>query len=215
MKDRKLLNGFYNYTVVLTYIGMLLGLFGISRAIEGDFRGTVIFLMFAGLCDMFDGAIASTRERTDSEKRFGIQIDSLSDLICFGVLPAVYVYAASGKSVAALICGGFYALCGLIRLAYYNVCEEERQLEEDCARKYFSGLPITAGAVIYPLAFIVGAVSSVDERIMLPIVAGLTGLAFVLTFKLRKPKTFGKAVLVILAVSALVVIIGGFFGIKQ
>ena len=215
MKDRKLLNGFYNYTVVLTYIGMLLGLFGISRAIEGDFRGTVIFLMFAGLCDMFDGAIASTRERTDSEKRFGIQIDSLSDLICFGVLPAVYVYVASGRSKAALICGGFYALCGLIRLAYYNVCEEERQLEEDCARKYFSGLPITAGAVIYPLAFIVGAVSSVDEKIMLPIVAGLTGLAFVLTFKLRKPKTFGKAVLAILAVSALVVIIGGFFGIKQ
>ena len=95
------------------------------------------------------------------------------------------------------------------------MCEEERQLEEDCARKYFSGLPITAGAVIYPLAFIVGAVSSVDEKIMLPIVAGLTGLAFVLTFKLRKPKTFGKAVLAILAISALVVIIGGFFGIKQ
>lgn len=214
MKEKKLLNGYYNYTVYLTYIGMLLGLFGISCAIEGNFRGSVIFLMFAGLCDMFDGAIASTRKRTESEKRFGIQIDSLSDLICFGVLPAVYVYVASGRSKAALVCGGFYVLCGLIRLAYYNVCEEERQLEEDCARKYFSGLPITAGAVIYPLAFIVVSVSPVKGSIMLPIVAGLTGLAFVATFKLKKPKILGKTILVALAVGALVVIIGGFFGIK-
>lgn len=214
MKEKKLLNGYYNYTVYLTYVGMLLGLFGISCAIEGNFRGTVIFLMFAGLCDMFDGAIASTKVRTESEKRFGIQIDSLSDLICFGVLPAVYVYVASGRSKAALVCGGFYVLCGLIRLAYYNVCEEERQLEEDCARKYFSGLPITAGAVIYPLAFIVASVSPVKESIMLPIVAGLTGLAFVLTFKLKKPKMLGKIILVTIAVAALVVIIGGFFGIK-
>ena len=42
--------------------------------------------MAAGFCDMFDGKIASTRKRTRQEKRFGIQIDSLSDLACFGIM---------------------------------------------------------------------------------------------------------------------------------
>ena len=53
--------------------------------------------MIAGLCDMFDGKIASTMERTRQEKRFGVQIDSLSDLICFGVLPALIVYSGGGR----------------------------------------------------------------------------------------------------------------------
>ena len=48
--------------------------------------------MITGLCDTFDGAVASTKDRTASEKRFGVQIDSLCDLIGFGVLPGIFVY---------------------------------------------------------------------------------------------------------------------------
>ena len=48
--------------------------------------------MLAGVCDMFDGKIARTMKRTKQEKRFGIQIDSLSDFLCFGVLPAMIGY---------------------------------------------------------------------------------------------------------------------------
>jgi len=83
--------GFYNYTVILTYIGTMFGFVGMTYAWSGNLKMSLICLMVAGLCDMFDGKIASTMERTKPEKRFGIQIDSLSDLICFGVLPAVIV----------------------------------------------------------------------------------------------------------------------------
>ena len=63
---------------------------GILFAFEGQLWAALGCLMFSGVCDMFDGKVASTKkERTRSEKRFGIQIDSLSDLVCFGVLPAV------------------------------------------------------------------------------------------------------------------------------
>ena len=78
--------GVYNYTVILTYIGMLTGFTGITCAIHNDLKGALICLMIAGVCDMFDGKIASTMERTREEERFGIQIDSFSDLICFGVV---------------------------------------------------------------------------------------------------------------------------------
>ena len=66
--------GVYNYTVVLTYEGMLIGVFGMTRAMQGDLQSALFCLMLAGFCDMFDGKIASTKMRTQQEKRFGIQI---------------------------------------------------------------------------------------------------------------------------------------------
>ena len=87
--------GIYNYTVVLTYIGMLSGFAGITFAMHDNLHSALICLVIAGVCDMFDGKIASTMDRTQREKRFGIQIDSLSDLISFGVLPAVIVVSHS------------------------------------------------------------------------------------------------------------------------
>lgn len=95
MSTKRGLLGYYNYTVILTYIGMLVAFVGIATALDGNFKKAVICLMVAGVCDMFDGAIASTRPRMPKERRFGIQIDSLCDLICFGVFPALMVYTAN------------------------------------------------------------------------------------------------------------------------
>ena len=142
--------GIYNYTVILTYIGMLTGFGGILRAIGGDPHAALVFLMVAGVCDMFDGAIASTMERTDREKRFGVQIDSLSDLVCFGVLPAVIVYTVAGQSKTSMYLCGLYLLCALIRLAWFNVDEEERQEHEGGSRTVYLGLPVTTAALILP-----------------------------------------------------------------
>ena len=79
--------GYYNYTVILTYIGTLFGFAGITYIWNGNLKMALFCLMCAGLCDMFDGRIASTMKRTKPEKRFSVQIDSLSDLVCFGILP--------------------------------------------------------------------------------------------------------------------------------
>lgn len=93
--------GFYNYTVWLTFIGMLSSVVGMGFAVQGKIIAAVICLMFSGFCDMFDGIVARTKKnRTDEEKRFGIQLDSLSDIVCFGVLP--FVIGADG-SVAFLL----------------------------------------------------------------------------------------------------------------
>ena len=96
---KKKLLGYYDYTVILTYCGMLFSVRGILRVIGHDYFRTVLYLMIAGLCDMFDGAVAATKKRTVNEKKFGIQIDSLSDLVGFGVLPAVFVYMICGQSL--------------------------------------------------------------------------------------------------------------------
>lgn len=127
--------GFYNYTVVLTYIGMWIGFLGIMLAIKDRYVGSLICLMLAGVCDMFDGTIASTKkDRTRDERTFGIQIDSLSDIICFGVLPAVWVFCVTPKISIAFTAIFVFILCGLIRLAYFNVDEptgRQRQQSAD------------------------------------------------------------------------------------
>ncbi len=95
--------GYYNYTVILTYTSLVSSLVGIFFAAgvgggEPQPDYAVICLMISGLCDMFDGKIARTRSRTESEKNFGIQIDFLCDLVCFGVLPAAIGYSIGMKS---------------------------------------------------------------------------------------------------------------------
>lgn len=209
MGERKKLNGYYNYTVVLTYMGMLIGLLGIAFAMDDKFQQAMVCLMGAGFCDMFDGAVAATRERTDSEKRFGIQIDSLSDLICFGVLPALLTYCLCGKTFPAMMAAGLYALCALIRLAYFNVMEEERQERESGRRTSYQGLPVTTAAVGLPLFYILVGFLSKGVHGVLETALTVMAVAFVLPFPVRKPHTTGKLMLMVVGVAEFVLLLLG------
>ncbi len=160
MDHRQKLLGYYNYTVILTYIGMLTEFVGIVYAFENKPFSAVICLMAAGFCDMFDGTIASTKVRTQKEKCFGIKIDSFSDLICFGALPAIIVYSQNkGRNIVLVICA-LYLLCALIRLAYFNVDEQERQQNSDASREVFYGLPVTLSALFLPVVHGAGSMFS-------------------------------------------------------
>ena len=64
-----MLLGFYDYTVVLTYISLGISVFGITRALEGNFKIAIFCLALSGLCDMFDGKIARTKKRKVLESR--------------------------------------------------------------------------------------------------------------------------------------------------
>ena len=179
--------GIYNYTVILTYIGFLSGFAGILCVLEGHLSAAVLCLLGAGVCDVFDGKVASTKkDRTRSEKRFGIQIDSLSDLVCFGVLPAVIVYSLGGAWVRALACGA-YVLCALIRLAWFNVDEEARQDFDTGRRKVYLGLPVTSAAAVFPLLIGVGAWRHWPLHIMGPLTLLVVAAAFLTPFSIRKP----------------------------
>ena len=76
--------GFYDYTVILTYVSFASSIYGMICAMTGHFRWAIFCLALSGLCDMFDGKIARRKkDRTEDEKRFGIQIDSLCDVVFF------------------------------------------------------------------------------------------------------------------------------------
>ncbi len=184
--------GIYNYTVILTYIGMLVSFLGLSFAMDGNIQAALVCLMVSGVCDMFDGKIASTMERTKSEKRFGIQIDSLSDLICFGALPAVIVYKLSEGTGFGLYTGAAYLLCALIRLAWFNVDEEERQEKCSGPRETYLGLPVTSAALLLPLFVGVSKLCKWPVGKLAPLLLIAMAAAFLTPFKLKKPALPGK-----------------------
>lgn len=202
--------GYYNYTVVLTYVGMLSSFFGITLAVGGNLWAALLCLMFSGFCDMFDGKVASTMERTPSQKRFGIQIDSLSDLICFGVLPAIIIFELDPANKLAGLVSGLYLLCALIRLAYFNVDEEERQDQTQEARSIYKGLPVTTAALILPGLFCLhGLVHQMKLEFFGPILLVCMGLAFLTPFRLRKPGNLGKVVMIVVGVAELLLLTVG------
>ena len=207
MKHGEKLLGYYNYTVILTYIGMLTGFIGIVYAFEGNSPQAVICLMIAGFCDMFDGTIASTnKNRTEQEKCFGIQIDSLSDLICFGVLPASVVYSMSNRNYLVLAISAMYVLCALIRLAYFNVDEQERQKKCAGSRELYYGLPVTLSALILPTIYGINSFISSKMYISLTISLLVTSVLFLLPFPLKKPRAFGKICVVLCGLAEVMLI---------
>lgn len=202
--------GFYDYTVILTYIGFASGVTGMFCASTRHLRLAVFFLAFSGLCDMFDGKIARTKKnRTDDEKSFGIQIDSLCDVVCFGVLPIQICFKLGMKHIYSMIILILYGLAGVIRLGYFNVMEAKRQSETSENRKYYQGLPITSMAIALPLLFVVSPLFPSHQAFVgiLHIVVAAVGILFVTDFKMRKPSTRELFLLVAVVAAAVVVIL--------
>lgn len=201
--------GFYDYTVILTFLSVASSLFGMTRAMAGDFKGAVFCLALSGLLDTFDGKVArSKKNRTEDEKLYGIQLDSLADVICFGVFPVMICYLMGVRGVLGCLAGVFYCLCGVIRLAYFNVLETNRQMGADGGEKVYHGLPITSISVILPLVFLLGFL--VSDEVFRWILLGmlvLVGGLFVTDFKLRKPKNWMIACLIVLVGCTVMVIL--------
>lgn len=137
----------------VTLANIACGFVGILAAAEGHFRRAIMFLFAGALCDLADGRLARTLGATS---HFGKELDSLSDMVSFGVAPAVLVYLAAlaplgpgGLAIAAI-----FPLAGAVRLARYNIDISEGT---DLA---FQGLPIPiAASYVWSFVIMRGAIS--------------------------------------------------------
>ena len=197
--------GVYDYTVIATYLSLLFGLAGIYSASRGNLFAAILFLMLAGMLDAFDGRIARTKKsRTDTEKRFGIQIDSLNDLVCFGVLPAAIGTAMGCTAIWFLTTMAFFTLCALIRLAYFNVMEEERQEGTSEVRKFYLGVPVTSASFIVPAYYLLSLYGGLTDYIVYAIGLFVLGVAFIAPVRVTKPGLKGILFMGLLGIAELV-----------
>ena len=224
--------GYFNYSELLTYMSLLSASFGMIVSLNGGghtYLG-VFFLLFSGLCDAFDGKVASLKkDRSPQEKKLGIQIDSLSDLVAFGVLPACIGNAMirvcptieeiprwkqnDEFSIPAVIFLFaillFYILAALIRLAYFNVMEEERQKTESGARKEFVGVPVTSAALVFPTILLFQFLLPGDLTILYFVFMLLLSILFLAKIRVPKPGMKGIWVMVFLGLLEFAIFIVG------
>ena len=135
----------------ITLIGVCLGLTSIKFALDGKFAIAIIAILFAALMDALDGRIARLIKGTS---KMGKELDSLGDVISFGVAPALVMYFWNLQYLDKL--GWFvcliYVVCVALRLARFNVNSEEEPSWKD---NFFEGMPSPAGGIIVlmPLIF--------------------------------------------------------------
>jgi CDP-diacylglycerol---serine O-phosphatidyltransferase len=134
---------------MVTVLGLCVGLTSIRMAIEGRFELALTAIGAAAVLDGLDGRMARLLK---ASSRFGAELDSLSDFVCFGVAPAIvlYLWGFSGVSSLGWIMVLMFALAAALRLARFNVALDEpgKPLWES---GFFVGVPVPAGAILLML----------------------------------------------------------------
>jgi CDP-diacylglycerol--serine O-phosphatidyltransferase len=138
-RQAQLKRGVYLIPSLFTTGNLICGFFSIISTFNGEYFQASIFIIFANLLDGLDGLVARLTRTTS---QFGVELDSLADLVSFGVAPAVLVYywALVPWSTWGWLAACLYVVCGALRLARFNV--QVKNVE----KTHFVGLPIPAAA---------------------------------------------------------------------
>ena len=175
---------------LITVLAICAGLSGVRLAFENRFELAVAMVLIAAFLDGIDGRIARLMKATS---KFGAQMDSLADIVNFGVAPALVLYAfvldqaRSLGWIAALI----YVIAAGLRLARFNVMSE-REVKASWQSEYFVGVPAPAGAMLVLLPMYLGLLGLAPDRLIGIISAAYTVLiAFLLVSRL--PVWSGKS----------------------
>lgn len=170
-------------------MSLFLAVFGMIQATKGHFTAAIVCLFLSGFCDAFDGMVARTKKnRTEDEKVFGIQLDSLCDVIAFGVFPSFLCYHMGMDGVIGVMIVFLFCNCAVIRLAFFNVLEGNRQKIEGGCNKTYRGLPVTSVSLILPFVYIFTAFLPEGLFVgLLHVVLLVVAFLFVLDFSVKKP----------------------------
>lgn len=175
---------------VITVLAICAGLSGVRLAFEGRFELAVAMVLVAAFLDGIDGRVARLLKATS---KFGAQMDSLADIVNFGVAPALVLYAhvlheaRSFGWIAALV----FVIAAGLRLARFNVMSE-RDVKASWQSEYFVGVPAPAGAMLVLLPMYLGLLGLESTRTVAIFSSAYTVLiAFLLVSRL--PVWSGKS----------------------
>ena len=203
-----MLIGFYNVSVILTYLGLAFTIFGMYLAMSGNISTAFMCLILSGVCDLFDGAVARSVKRNDDEKNFGVQIDSLVDVVSYGAFPIILGISMGFTSRFNIITYILYGICAVIRLAYFNVITlNSKSFLKNKKDNFYYGLPVTNVAIILPVIYsLKHFISQAVFEKAYPWVMFVTAILFVTNFKIKKPTGIWYVICSILAVIGIAII---------
>lgn len=160
------------------------GFYSIIRSFNHDFEKASYAILLAGVFDLLDGRVA---RMTRTQTQFGVEYDSIADVVSFGVAPAVLAYVWVLQSFGQLGWAGafFFAACGALRLARFNTITQE------APKSYFVGLPIPAAANFVAAAYIAyHDLNFVYPHVLMLVMVFALGLLMVSNIRYRSFKDF-------------------------
>lgn len=195
--------GKYNKSLIVTYIGVVFAIIGMYFAFASEAKYSMICLVLAGICDLFDGKIARMCKRTKDEISFGIQLDSLADTIDFVAFPVVFGLSLGLNSWYHIVGYILLAMAGVQRLAHFNVLVGSK--EGDAPVKFYSGLPVTSTSVTFPLIWLLsGLMGTGVYHIVYICLVYLTAFLFVANIKIPKFKGIAYPILAVVAIAGII-----------
>lgn len=183
---------------LITYMGIATAVTGLCFAAQGKPGIGIICLIVAGICDLFDGVFARRFTRSDWQMAFGVQIDSLADMLSFAALPVAILYSAGLSQWHHLPLLVFYALTASSRLAYFNASTAQENPGGPVT--FYQGMPVTYVALILPLVWMLSYL--LDPAIFIWVIsftALLVSILFVLDVKTIKPSGAAYGVFTLMA----------------
>lgn len=185
MKNRYFI-GYYNLANLVTLVGLACAVLACFMVARGQYIFAMLAYGIAGLCDAMDGRIArATATMTRRERFYGVQLDSLCDVVSFGAVPCFMAYTMGYNHVIDIVIYMLFAVCGATRLANFNT--ESAVDTADMKPKHFTGVPIPFSQIIFPLLMIVHVLVGSPVFWLFRIAFLLVGISFVLRFRLPKP----------------------------
>lgn len=182
--------GVYNYTVLLAYLSLAIGVFGLFMANKCNVPSAMTCLILAAFIEHFDRRIAHRQKKwSHDEKHYSTHVDSLSDLICFGVLPCSIGSAVGLNSIIHILFYVFYIGSVVIRLSYLNVKAEKNEISD----KYCQGLPITVIVLLLFVLYLFKDALGMVYDLVMTCIYPLAGISYISRFRIRKPKMLENA----------------------
>lgn len=196
--------GVYRKCDYVTMLGTCFAVTGIIFAFNIKTTLAIFCLILAAICDAFDGVVARRFKSLKDYEVYGVELDSLSDAISFGVLPMMITLNLTVHNIYTYSICIFFVLCGVIRLAYFNMLS----ITKRSSGKEFIGLPITASAIIIPSVYFLSFLFDAKYKIYtFPITLLITGMLYIFPFKLKKLTNREKVMLSFLGIVAIIICI--------
>ena len=189
--------GVYRKCDLVTMLGAVFSISGIILSMNGYSFYAIVGLILAGICDGYDGVIARKLKSTEAETAYGVELDTVCDIISFGILPMIIVQNLTSWNIYTSIISVIFCLGGIIRLAYFNMLAITKQSDG----KSFIGFPIPISAIILPLVFFIVELFNLNiGNILYSLTLLICGILYVVPIKLGKPDTKKKTVFIIIGI---------------
>lgn len=185
----------------ITLLGIICSITGMLLCFIGKSGYAAVLLIISGICDGFDGYFAKKTRKPNQSSEYGVELDSLADIVCAGVFPVVLSMSLGFTKWYSLIIYILFIMCGITRLTYYNV--------NSSTKNYFNGVPITVSAFLIPIVYFVfrNAVDSLPFMIALMSSFVLLSISYVTNIKVKKPTLKQRTVLSIVGIIICLIIV--------